>query len=71
MNNAVETLFSLKAQGTAIPAYLLDHVAQSLAKHEELLKSQIAKTTNAAMKSGLTGSLILVDALETKVTTLK
>jgi len=71
MNNAVATLLSLKAQGGDVPAYISDHLTQSLAKHAEVLTNQIAKTTDATIKSGLTGSLNLVSTLQTQLPKLK
>ena len=71
MNNAVATLLSLKAEGGDVPAYISDHLTQSLAKHAEVLTNQIAKTTDATIKSGLTGSLNLVSTLQTQLPKLK
>ena len=71
MNNAVATSLSLKAQGGDVPAYITDHLTQSLAKHEEVLTSEVAKTTGATIKAGLTGSLNLVSTLQTELPKLK
>ncbi len=71
MNNAVTTLLTLKAQGKDVPAYVTDRLTQSLAKHAEVLRSEIAKTTDASIKAGLTGSLDLVSTLQTQVQKLK
>jgi Domain of unknown function (DUF5667) len=71
MNNAVQSLLGLKAQGNDVPAYITDHVTQSLAKHAEVLNSEIAKTTDTAIKSGLTGSLDLVSTLQAQLPKLK
>ena len=71
MNNAVTTLLSFKAQGTAVPAYLIDHMTKSLAKHEEVLNGQVAKMTDATVKSGLTGSLDLVHMLQSELLKLQ
>jgi hypothetical protein len=71
MNNAEQTLFALKAQGTEVPAYVTDHLAQSLAKHEEVLTSEIQVTSDATIKSGLSGSLDLVHTLQAGLQKLK
>lgn len=71
MNNAVQTLLVLKGQGKDVPAYITDHVTKALAKHAELLTSEIAKTTEATIKSGLTGSLDLVTKLQSELPKLK
>lgn len=71
MNNAVATLLTLKAQGKDVPAYLLDHLTLSLAKHAEVVTGEIATTTDASIKAGLTGSLDLVSTLQTQVQKLK
>lgn len=71
MNNAMATLLSLKTQGGDVPAYITDHLAQSLAKHAEVLTRQITKTTDATIKSGLTGSLNLVVSLQAELSKLK
>lgn len=71
MNNAAATLLTLKAQGSEVPAYITDHLAQALAKHEEVLTAEIAKTTDATIKSGLSGSLDLVHTLQGELPKLK
>jgi hypothetical protein len=71
MNNAVQTLLTLKAQGKDVPAYIIDHLTQSLAKHTEVLIAEIGKTTDASLKSGLTGSLGLVNTLQGELPKLK
>ena len=71
MNNAVQTLLTLKAQGKDVPAYITDHVTKSLAKHAELLTVEIEKTSDAAIQSGLTGSLNLVNTLQGELLKLK
>jgi hypothetical protein len=71
MNNAVQSLLTLKKQGKDVPAYMTDRLTQSLAKHAEALTSEIAKTTDASIKAGLTGSLDLVSTLQTQVQKLK
>lgn len=71
MNNAVQTLLTLKAQGKDVPAYITDHLTQSLAKHAEVLTSEIAKTTDETLKSGLTGSLELVNTIQGELPKLK
>lgn len=71
MNKAVQTLLAVKAQGKDVPAYITDHVTKSLAKHAELLSTEIGKTTEATIKSGLTGSLDLVTKLQSELPKLK
>jgi hypothetical protein len=71
MNNALTTLQTLKTQGGDVPASSLEHLTQSLAKHEEVINAQIAKTNDTTVKSGLTGSLNLVDTLESELPKLK
>jgi len=71
MNNAVQSLFALKTQGKDVPAYITDHVAQALAKHEEVITAEIGKTSDAAVTSGLTGSLNLVHTLQGELPELK
>jgi hypothetical protein len=71
MNNAVQVLVSLKAQGKDVPAYITDHLGQSLAKHTEVLTAQIQNTTDATIKSGLTGSLDFVHTLQADLSKLK
>jgi hypothetical protein len=71
MNNAVQTLLTLKAQGQEVPAYITDHVTQALAKHAEVITSEISKTTDTTLKSGLTGSLDLVSTLQGELPKLK
>jgi hypothetical protein len=71
INNAMQTLLSLKAQGAVVPANITDHLTQSLAKHAEVLTDQIAKTSDATIKSGLTGSLNLVNTLQGELPKLK
>jgi hypothetical protein len=71
MNNAVQTLLTLKAQGKDVPAYITDHVTKSLAKHAELLTVELEKTSDTAIQSGLTGSLNLVKTLQGELPKLK
>ncbi|MCX6792100.1 MAG: hypothetical protein NT149_03635 [Candidatus Gottesmanbacteria bacterium] len=71
MNNAVQSLLTLKAQGKDVPAYITDHLTQSLAKHAEVLTAQIQNATDATIKSGLTGSLDLVTTLRADLPKLK
>lgn len=71
MHNAMQALLTLKAQGKDVPAYITDHVTKALAKHAEVLTSEIAKTTEATIKSGLTGSLDLVTKLQSELPKLK
>ena len=71
MNSAVQSLLTLKTQGKDVPAYITDHLTQSLAKHSEVLVNEIAKTTDATLKSGLTGSLDFVHTLQADVQKLK
>jgi hypothetical protein len=71
MNNAVQTLLALKAQGKDIPAYITDRLTQALAKHAEVLTAEIATTTDATIKSGLTGSLDLVTQLQIDLSKIK
>lgn len=71
MNNAVQTLLTLKAQGKDVPADITDHLTQALAKHTEVLTAEIGKTTDATIKSGLTGSLDLVNTLQGELSKLK
>lgn len=71
MHRAVQTLLTVKAQGKDVPAYITDHITRALAKHAELLTSEIAKTTEATIKSGLTGSLDLVTKLQSELPKLK
>jgi hypothetical protein len=63
MNNAMQALFALKAQGRDVPVYIMDHITQALAKHAEVLTEETAKTTDAVLKSGFAGSLDLVNTL--------
>ena len=67
MNSGVQSLLSLKTQEKEAPAYLVDHMNQALAKHEEVLTDLIAKTSDAAIQTGLTGSLHLVSTLRSEV----
>ena len=71
MNNAVMTLLTLKTQGKDVPAYITDKLTQSLAKHEEVITQEIAKATDSALKSGLTGSLELVNTIQGELPKLK
>lgn len=71
MNNAVQTLFTLKAQGKDVPAYIIDRLVQSLAKHRELLMTEIVKSSDATIKSGLSGSLDLITTLQGEIPKLK
>lgn len=71
MNNAVQTLLTLKTQGQDVPAYVTDHVTKALAKHTEVLTAEIAKTTDATLKSGLSGSLDMVRTLQGELPKLK
>jgi hypothetical protein len=71
MNNAVQTLLALKVQGKDVPVYITDHVTKALAKHAEVLTAEIAKTTDAVLKTGLTGSLNLVTTLQSELSKLK
>ena len=71
MNNALTTLLTLKAQGKDVPAYITDHLTQALAKHAEVLTSEIAKTSDATIKAGLTGSLNLVSTIQSELPKLK
>ena len=71
MNSAVTTLLTLKVQGKDVPAYITDHLTQSLAKHAEVLTAQTQNATDASIKSGLTGSLNLVTALQADLPKLK
>lgn len=71
MNNAVQTLLAMKTQGKDVPAYITDHLTQALAKHTEVITSEIAKTTDETLKSGLTGSLNLVSTIQSELPKLK
>lgn len=71
MNNAMQVLLTLKSQGKDVPAYITDHVTRALAKHAEILTIEIEKTTDAELKSGLTGSLDLVTTLQSESSKLK
>lgn len=71
MNNAMTALLALKAQGKDVPAYVTDHLAQSLAKHAEVLATQIQNATDETIKNGLTGSLDLVTKLQADISKLK
>jgi len=71
MNNGVQTLLALKAQGKNVPAYITDRLTQSLAKHAEVLSVEIAKASDTTIKSGLTGSLDLVSTIQSELPKLK
>lgn len=71
LNNAVQLLTSVQTQGREIPAYLLEHLKLSLARHEEVVMQQISKTTDDGLKSGYTGSLHLIKTLQGDVEKLK
>lgn len=71
MNSAVQSLLSLKAEGKAAPAYMTDRLEKSLAKHTEVLTSEIAQSTDETIKSGLTGSLNLVSTIRGELPKLK
>ena len=71
MNNAAATLLALKSQGKDVPAYITDRLTQALAKHAEVLTDEIASTTDATIKSGLTGSLNLVTTLRGELSKIK
>lgn len=71
MNNAVQTLFTLKAQEKNVPAYISDRLTQSLAKHKEILMTEITKSSDATIKSGLSGSLDLITTLQGEIPKLK
>ncbi len=71
MNNAALTLLALKGQGKDVPAYITDKLTQSLAKHEEVITQEIAKATDETIKTGLTGSLNLVNTIREELPKLK
>lgn len=70
MNNAVQALLAMKGQGKDVPAYIVDHLTQALAKHAEVLQAEIAKA-QGAQKAGLTSSLLLVQQLQTDLAKFK
>ena len=71
MNNAMHTLLTLKEQGRDVPAYITDHITKSLAKHAEVITSEITKATDETIKLGLTGSLELVSTIQGELPKLK
>ncbi len=71
MNNAMQVLLALKAQGGDVPIYVTDHITQALAKHAEVLNEQTAKTTDSTLKSGFAGSLDLVNTLRSEIPKLQ
>lgn len=70
MNNAVQTLLTLKDQGKDVPAYIVDHLAKALTKHTEVITAELAKAQESE-KAGLTGSLNLVKELQADLAKLK
>lgn len=70
MNNAVQSLLAMKSQGQTVPAYIVDHLTQALAKHVELLTAEIAKAQDA-QKAGLISSLSLVQQIQSDLAKLK
>lgn len=70
MNSAVQSLLVLKSQGKDVPAYIVDHLSKALAKHIEVLQSEIAKAQGAE-KAGLEASLTLVSELQAELAKLK
>lgn len=70
MNNAVQSLLAQKGQGNDVPAYVVDHLTRSLAKHAEVIANEIAKAEDA-QKAGLTSSLSLVRELQADLAKLK
>lgn len=71
MNSAAQNLFTLKEQGKDVPAYITDRLTQAAAKHAEVLTEEIAKTSDEAVKSGLTGSLDLLSTIRSELPKLK
>lgn len=70
LNNAVDTLLSLKSQGKDVPAHIVDRLTKSLAKHIEVLQEQIANAADS-QKAALTGSLEFAKKLQEKLFKLK
>lgn len=70
MNNAVQSLLTMKSQGKDIPGYIVDHVTRAIAKHGEVLMAEISKAQDA-QKAGLTASLNLLQQLQTDLAKLK
>lgn len=70
MLQTVHGLVAVKTGGKDVPAYLVERVETSLAKHVEELEILIAKT-NDPVKTGLSGSLEMVQRLQGDVKKLK
>jgi hypothetical protein len=70
MNNAVQSLLGLKSQGKEVPAFTVDHLSQSLAKHAEVLTAEVDKA-GGAERAGLSASLTLVGQLRSDLDKLK
>jgi hypothetical protein len=70
MDNAVQSMLTLKSQGKDVPAYIVDHLSKSLAKHAEVLTAEIDKA-GGAERAGLNASLTLVGKLRSDLEKLK
>lgn len=70
MNNAMQQLSVLKSQGKDVPAYIIDKITRSLAKHEEIIQGELNRAGDA-QKAGLTSSLTLITQLQGELGTLK
>lgn len=70
MNLAVTLLSKTKAVGVAVPGEVVDRLSTAIGKHMEVLNDLISKA-NGAVKSGLEGSLSLLEDLQKQVAKMK
>jgi len=70
MEQAVTGLSSLKQGGGIVPLYIIERLENATAKHQEVISDLIGKASEAE-KSGLQGSLNLLNELISSVGSLK
>ncbi len=70
LNSAVYGLVARKTEGREVPAYMVERLTRSLAKHTEVLTT-LASQSEGAVKEGFQGSLALVTKLSSELTKLQ
>jgi hypothetical protein len=70
MGSAVTLAESLKSQGRELPAYVVEQLQKSLAKHEEVVRDLVGSAADA-QKAGYENAIGLIQGFAAKITNLK